>query len=91
MQDLTAILIYGNGRHVRPWGIWGGSPPPHHLPLDQLQTPSPPPRLQLPRGGGVSASNYFLGFSGPDSTPGSSQSLPGSLRIDSSPHFHAWL
>lgn len=48
MQDLAAILIYGNGRHVLPWGIWGGNS--LHLPSDEFQSPTLH-RAQLPRSG----------------------------------------
>lgn len=39
MQDLTTILIYGNGRHVRPWGFGKG------VPSTCLQTSFRPPPL----------------------------------------------
>lgn len=83
MQDLTAILIYGNGRHVRPWGFGKGVP---SICLQTSFRPPPPSDSNCPVE--VEFQLLILGFSSPDSTPGRPQpsqnshliSVPGSVQ-----------
>lgn len=81
MQDLAAILIYGNERHVRPWGFGGRNSlflsadhsGPTHIRLTAL--------ARITEGEKASRKGSFTiefpaNYSSPDSTPGSFQCLP---------------